>query len=480
MTSAADDADRAGRVLLWAVGALLLVRLGSLALYPLMDSTEARYADIARRMLVTGDWVTPWFSDSQPFWGKPPLSIWVTALSFKLFGVNEFAARLPHLLIGVAVAGLTWWHARRWSRRSAWHATALLGASSLFFVASGAVMTDMTMVLGTTMVMMGFWRTFHADRPGTATMPWWMVIGATIGLLAKGPVSIILWGLPIVAWLAFAGRFGPAWRRIAWLRGAAVVLVLTLPWYLWAESRTPGFLDYFVVGEHWNRFVNPGWPGDLYGSAHSFPRGSIWVFALGAIAPWPLLLPAMLPARRAAPGADAVACGDGEVSYLALWALAPCLFFTLAGNILWTYVLPALPALALLAGHWTATRQRRRWAEAVVTAGVFACVAVTGGLLIAAHGSAHFERRSARFLVNDFKSRSQPGEPLYFLGRVPFSASFYSDGQARALEGVDALPAGRVAFIVLPDARLAALPLEQRARLTPLVQRAGGVLARWN
>lgn len=480
MTSLPHDADRAGRVLLWAIGALLLVRLGSLALYPLMDNTEARYADIARRMFVNGDWVTPWFSDSQPFWGKPPLSTWVTAISFKLFGVNEFAARLPHLMLGVAVAGLAWRHARRISSRVAWHATALLGASSLFFVASGSVMTDMTMVLGTTLVMVGFWNALHADRTGGAAMPWGMVFGATIGLLAKGPVSVILWGLPIVAWLAFTGRVGLAWQRIAWLRAAAVVLALTLPWYVWAEIRTPGFLEYFIVGEHWNRFVNPGWTGDLYGSAHRFPRGSVWVFAMGAIAPWPLLLPVMLAARRAAADARAATSGDGEASYLWLWALSPCLFFSLAANILWTYVLPGLPAFALLAARWTATRQRRRWAEAVVTAGVLTSVAASSGLLIAAQHGSPFDRWSARSLVSDYKSHSQVGEPLYFLGRVPFSASFYSDGRALALESVDALPQGQVAYVVLSDARLAQMPAEQRARLTPLAHRATSVLARWN
>ena len=279
---------------------------------------------------------------------------------------------------------------------------------------------------------------------------------------------------------SFTGRFGFAWQRIAWLRGAAVVLALTLPWYLWAESRTPGFLEYLIVGEHWNRFVNPGWAGDLYGSAHTFPRGTIWVFALGAIAPWPLLLPLILPARRAAPGSHAATSSDGEASYLSLWALTPCLFFTLAANILWTYVLPALPAFALLAGRWTATHQRRRWAEAVVTAGALTSAAAGSSLLIAAHAGSHFDRWSARSLVSEFRLRSQPGEPLYFLGRVPYSASFYSDGKARALESVDALPAGRVAFIVLSDARLAEMPVEQRARLTPLIQRANGVLARWN
>lgn len=307
-----------------------------------------------------------------------------------------------------------------------------------------------------------------------------MVLGATVGLLAKGPVSVILWGVPILVWLVLTGRVGVAWQRLAWLRGAAMVLVLSLPWYLLAESRSPGFLEYFIVGEHWKRFVTPGWTGDLYGSAHSFPRGSIWVFALGAIAPWPLLLPALIAARRAGPHADAIGSDSGGANYLLLWALTPCLFFTLAGNILWTYVLPALPAFALLAGRWTATRQRRRWAEGVLTAGVLTSVAVTIGLLVAARVDSTFDRSSTRSLVNEYRLWSQPGEPLYFLGRLPFSGSFYSDGQARALERVDDLATGPVAFVVLSDARLAGLPLEQRSHLTPLVHSADSVLARWH
>lgn len=479
MTALPHGTARSGRLLPWVIGALLLVRLGSLALYPVMDNTEARYADIARRMVQSGDWITPWFSDTLPFWGKPPLSFWATALSFKLLGVNEFAARLPHLLMGVLVAGLVGWHAARLSRRAAWHAVAWLGASSLFLVSSGAVMTDMAMTLGTTLVMLGFWQALHTDGRNTA-FSWPMVLGASIGLLAKGPVSVILWGLPILAWTVLTGRVRTACRRVAWLRGAAVVLALSLPWYLWAESRTPGFLEYFIVGEHWRRFVTPGWTGDLYGSAHDYPRGSIWLFALGAIAPWPLLLPALLVARRAAPTATpVVASDDAENRFLLLWGLTPCFFFTLAGNILWTYVLPGLPALALLAGRWTATRQRQRWAEGVVTAGLVVSITAAVGLLVVARADGRFESKSAKALVSEYRQRRQPGEPLYFVGRVPFSGSFYSDGQARALEHMGALPVGQAALVILEQKDLDSLPDDQRARLAPISGSGGSVLARW-
>ena len=93
-----EESARLIRALWLAVGALLLVRLAAMALIPLMDTTEARYGEIARKMAALNDWITPWHDHGQPFWGKPPLSFWLTALSFKLLGVHEFSARLPHLL----------------------------------------------------------------------------------------------------------------------------------------------------------------------------------------------------------------------------------------------------------------------------------------------------------------------------------------------------------------------------------------------
>ncbi|MCW2552001.1 MAG: putative rane protein [Mycobacterium sp.] len=120
---------RTSRLLLASLLLLAVVRLGSLGLYPLMDMTEARYADIARRMAQSGDWVTLSLDDMRTFWGKPALSFWATAASLQLFGVNAWAARLPHYLMGVAVAAIAWQHAAVRSRRLAWHAVALLAGS---------------------------------------------------------------------------------------------------------------------------------------------------------------------------------------------------------------------------------------------------------------------------------------------------------------------------------------------------------------
>jgi 4-amino-4-deoxy-L-arabinose transferase-like glycosyltransferase len=476
--SAAVDSrgPRAGRLLLYAIAALAFVRLLSLPWYPLMDTTEARYADIARRMLAQGDWVTPWFDDGVPFWGKPPLSFWATELGFTVFGVNEWGARLPHYLLGVAVAALAWSLARTVSQRAAWHTVALLAGSVLFLLSSGAVMTDMAMTLGNSMVMLGFWQAWHAhgaNRGTTRSAGWLLVLGATIGLLAKGPVSVVLWGLPLLAWALLTGRLRRAWSCVPWLRGALLVAALSLPWYGLAETRTPGFLQYFIVGEHWQRFVTPGWTGDLYGSAHKYPRGTIWLFAAGAALPWPVLLLAagLALTGRQTPSTREPPPSDGQVVLLLAWALTPCLFFTAAGNILWTYVLPGLPPLAILIARWTASRRRQRLAEGVLVLGLAIGSLSTVGALAVAYGGGHFDSKSARALVQDYRSHAAAGERLYFLGGVPFSGSFYSAGQAQALADIDAMPAAATAWVVMNAAELAALPPVRRERLAVVSER---------
>ena len=92
-------AQRQRRVLWWLLAITVIVRLATLGAYPLPDPSESRYAEMARKMLETGNWLVPQFDYGTPFWGKPPLSFWLTAVSMKVFGVNEFAARLPSALM---------------------------------------------------------------------------------------------------------------------------------------------------------------------------------------------------------------------------------------------------------------------------------------------------------------------------------------------------------------------------------------------
>jgi 4-amino-4-deoxy-L-arabinose transferase-like glycosyltransferase len=448
---------------------LALVRVAVLPFYPLMDPTEARYADIARQMIERGDWVTPWFSDGRPFWGKPPLAFWLSAASMQAFGINAFAARLPHWLLGVALIALVAWHARPVSRRYAWHAAALTAGSALFLVASGAVMTDMALTLGITLVMVGFERAVLRRSPIVSTGGQWMIAaGACIGLLAKGPVAVVLCGVPLAAWTLWTGRVGVAWRSVAWLRGAALVALVVAPWYVLAELRTPGFLSYFFIGEHWHRFMTPGWHGDLYGSAHAFPRGAIWVFALAAFVPWSVLVPLAWLRRPYAGAVPSNHDEPGVRSYWALWALTPPLFFTFAGNVLWTYVLPSLAPAALLVAGWTARLTRPKRVDALLAASLLAwSVAMTAALAIL-HARDEFTRWSTAWVFDTVQRQADATTtPLIFIAaKLPFSASFYSHGQAQRVDGIEGLTAARVcpsAFVAVP-AEFAVAHLETPGR----------------
>ena len=429
-------ASNAARGVLLLLGLLIAARLAAMGLLPLMDTTEARYAEIGRKMVERWDWITPWADDGMPFWAKPPLSFWLTALSFKLFGINEFAARLPHFLCTAGVAGLTWRLAVRRSDTQGWLVLCLLVGSTLFYVSSGAVMTDAALVLGTTLAMAGFWGGLHGPAAQRQRERWWLFAGIAIGVLAKGPVALILIGLPLLGWTVIQRRAHAVWRAFAWTAGTTLVALLVVPWFVLAEWRTPGFLRYFLIGEHWHRFVTPGWQGDLYGTAHRYPPGTIWLFAAVALLPWSLLLPAAAWYRRGKPQPPGEATPDRSWQlYLLAWGLAPLLFFSAARNIIWTYVLPGVPALALLAAQAldrfpAPTRQRLLLAGLTLT--------LLGGLafVFQLEGSNAAEQRSAKSLVAAYDRQHAADQPLVYIGTRPFSAAFYSRGRAARSESV--------------------------------------------
>ena len=428
----------AGWVLGWTLGIVALARLLTLGLYPLTDTTEARYAEVARKMVELGDWITPWYDYGVPFWAKPPLTTWLTAASIKLFGVNEFAARLPYFLLAVVIAWLVWGWVSRRSRREALLAVSLLSGTMLYFIASAAVMTDLGLVLGTTLAMRGFWARFESAAPDRPHEAWLLFVGLGIGLLAKGPIAVVLSAMPIVLWAIFTGNVVTTWKKIPWIRGGLISLAIAAPWYVMAEMRTPGFWEYFFIGEHWNRFTVTGWAGDKYGTAHATTRGAIWLLALGACLPWTVLLPMLALGRKTitqpaqAPAPVLTDKRDWR-AYLLAWSVAPCLFFTLSGNILWTYVLPALPALAMLAAGWLARDVRTRLVEGVVAAGVLIMALLVGAFFLREQIGDSW--KTAKTVVQEYRLRNTDNRLLLFVGELPYSASFYTKGKARSVAG---------------------------------------------
>ena len=203
---------------------------------------------------------------------------------------------------------------------------------------------------------------------------------------------------------------------------------MTLPWYVWAEIRTPGFINYFIIGEHFYRFIESGWAGDLYGSAHDQPKGSIWLFWLAAAFPWSFyLLFQLVKTKRFSTAKPKY---QPLLPYMLSWLVAPMLLFTMAGNILAIYVMPGFTALAIVIAI-TADKKN----NTLFIAGV-SFVLVSAALTAVVTGT--LSKSSESELLGRERTFDQNAR-LYYWQHRPFSAQFYSKGQAQLITTEQAL-----------------------------------------
>jgi 4-amino-4-deoxy-L-arabinose transferase-like glycosyltransferase len=361
-----------------AAAVLRLLLMGQIAL---TDNTESRYGLIGWQMARSGDWVTPRLYVAgrlEPFKAKPPLEFWLTAISYKVFGVSSWAARVPSFLIAVGLVAATVLAARHfWGKRVACLAGAMLVTSGLFFYLAGACVLDVSLTAGVTAAMICFARfaeggvTVPLGRKGTGTIcaqhppgrfaangasppaagrrAWGIGFFLALGvaMLAKGPLALVLVGLSLAAWLTLMRR----WRlavELPWGWGLAGFLLVAAPWYIAEERAVPGFLRYFIVHEHFLRYVTSDY-GDLFGAGRVQPYGTVWLMLLGAMLPWTGLAIAAVARVRLGRGVLGMLRSDPWLAYVLFWGLVPPVFFTLARQLLFTYLLPGIPGLALAA-----------------------------------------------------------------------------------------------------------------------------------
>jgi 4-amino-4-deoxy-L-arabinose transferase-like glycosyltransferase len=505
---------------------LLLVVLGarglSLGAYPLMDPSEGRYAELAREMLVLGDWVVPRFAPDEPFLGKPPLSFWLKAWSYRAFGVGEFGARLPSFasaLVAVALLGLL--AARLGGAAVGLGAALVLASTGLFLVLAGTVLTDSLLAACVTLSCVAF--PLALESRGARRLAWGLAFFAGLGLavLAKGLVGPALVAVPVAGWTALGGRarLARVRRALPWGRGILLALAVAVPWHVAAELRMPGFLEHYLIGEHVQRFVEPGWEGAAGGKpAHAEPRGIIWVLGVVGTLPWLPVLLVALRARRAQAGReDGVAkpgwgaAGAGRLAppgttragassepdhaaaaawqaYLWLWLLSPMLLFTAAGNVMLAYVLPGLPGMAVLTA--LAVRDARaaagptpRWLgdrSLAATAVSMPAVAVAALLFVLPPMG---EERSQRELAMAFLAHAPPDAVLHYVEDLPRTAEFYTGGRVTRIDPTgDAIRPllrddERQYFAIEPD-HLEALRDDTEIERTELLGRFGDYMLR--
>ncbi len=327
------------RELAW-LAALCLVPVGfRLGTAGFWDPDEGRYAEIPRAMLASHDFVTPRLNGTLYF-EKPPLLYWLTAASFRVFGAAEWSGRLVSAAAGlsaVAATGLT--VAAVGGPAAGWTAALVFGTCATWVVASRLLIID-TLFSALVAAAMFAWY-LGTVRPHRRAR-WWFAAFSLLALavLAKGPVALILCGLPACLHLGLTRRWRLLRQLLLFVPGWIIFAAVAAPWFVVMTMRHRAFAWFFFVHEHWMRYVTPA-------AGRSQPA---WFFLAAlplAFWPWSVFLPRTLAASWRALASPRGAGGD-LARFCALWAGWVFLFFSCSHAKLLTYVLPAYAPLSIV------------------------------------------------------------------------------------------------------------------------------------
>jgi 4-amino-4-deoxy-L-arabinose transferase-like glycosyltransferase len=337
--------------LVLGVLAVAAVWFGTLDMRHLLRSDEGRYAEIAREMWVSGDWITPRYNGLKYF-EKPPLHLWMTALAYQWFGLGEWQARWWVAASGAFGLGMTMLATQRWyGRRVAWLAGLVLLAAPNWNLASHFNSLDMSLSGLLAVVLAATLLAQHPETDARGCRRWMALAWAAIALavLTKGLIGLVLPGLSLLVYTAWTREL-QVWRRLHIVGGALLALAITTPWFWVVAQRNPEFLHFFFVHEHFERYTS---------TVHQ-RSAPFWYFVpqlLWGFLPWTGLWPRIAGLARQAPAA----AGFRPVAWLASWALTVFVFFSLSGSKLPGYIVPMMPALAVLAALALDRLPARTW-----------------------------------------------------------------------------------------------------------------------
>jgi 4-amino-4-deoxy-L-arabinose transferase-like glycosyltransferase len=351
-----------------------------------MDDVDSVQAQIARNMLVSGDWVTARL-DGVPYLEKPALIYWTIALSYKIFGVHDWSARIPIALSALALCWVTaafgvW----AFGKRAGFYAGLCISTCVGLFLFTRVLIPDVTLTFTTALAMWSFLRAVDDEEPRPRL--WALLFAASLGagLLLKSLIAIVFPVGAATVYLLFTGQLfsGKIWKRLHPFTGTLVILLVAAPWHILATVRNPpyfvftlhsgphsyhGFLWFFFINEQLLRFLNLRYPRDY----NTVPRLYFWLFHLIWLFPWSVYIPAVAklsfkPMDRASRARLLSLCWLGFV----------LIFFTFSTTQEY-YSMPCYPALALLIGSAMATenvwvrRGTRTLAVIAACAAIAAC-----------------------------------------------------------------------------------------------------------
>ena len=467
MMSASEPAKSGMSLVKWCIiviGFLLIVRAVTMAIVPLTDPSESRYGNICRNMALSDNFVEPMLihkGEMTTFDGKPPLYFQIGGIACRIFGINEFAVRLPALLCGILTLLIVFGTVKRLAGSDTAVRTVVLLATAPFFCAfCGICITDMTLVLCVTGALCSYmlFTSVGLERPekrlsGTrsgavlrlaAAFPekkfysvcFFFFLG--LGMLAKGPVALVLSGMPVFFYILFAKK----WKELkdhAWITGFLVFFAVAAPWYWIMQSRDPEFLKYFFINENFKRFLIKNY-GDKFGAGREYFRGMALIWsALANISMivfllWPLLkkdLRGKLFSRQDFTGGNALLA----IPVLTVGSIT--LFWCLTSRVPVYYILPTVPAAAIATavlltrtGFFESEKRKRIFRVVSVVLGLSASIAIAAYYQVQLHTGIKFPQQAYAKALQTLKTDPAcRGAAVYIARRTPYSAEFYLGGE---------------------------------------------------
>jgi len=343
-----------------------VVYLGCIISPPsLMDDVDAVQAQIARNMLKSGDWVTAHL-DGVPYLEKPPLFYWMIAVSYKIFGVHDWSARIPVALSAIALCWTTaafglW----AFGKRAGFYAGVCMSTCIGLFLFTRILLPDALLTFNIALALWALLRALDEEEPHPRAWAAVMAANLAIGLLLKSLIGVVFPIGAAVLYLLITRQLFAArtWKRLRPFSGLLIILAIAAPWHILATIRNPpyfsftmksnpgeyhGFWWFFFFNEQLLRFLNLRYPRDY----DTVPRTYFWLFNLIWLFPWSVYLPAAFklsyrPVDRA-----------GRTRLMALcWIGFVMVFFTFSTTQEY-YSMPIYPAMALLIGSAIALEDR--------------------------------------------------------------------------------------------------------------------------
>ena len=400
---------------------------------PFLGPDEPRYAQVAVEMFNRGDWVTPTLGGHNWF-EKPVLLYWYEILSFNIFGVSEFAARLGSAFSGLATVAALWILGRNIDtvkkRLGKWFA--LLGATTLSIIGfSHGASFDIIVTFPLTAALVSFYifeKRNSSGESGQATPLLLFYVFVGVAVLAKGLIGVVF-PFAIITFYYFLSRKLPSAKfllSVVW--GMAVASIIAALWYL-PMYLTHGyeFIDEFIIQHHFQRFTSNKYQ-------HPQPFYFFWWILPLMTLPWmPLFFAELWQRSRAffSSGAEiSPTTAKSSIFLFALaWLLVPLVFFSLSGSKLPGYVLPSVPPAIVIAAIFVvrSVKRSRTWAVSIYLLG---CVVLVGTIALSIFYLPSFALTdSVKGLIASANARGYTNDPLIGIYHVSHSAEYYASNR---------------------------------------------------